>query len=230
MLLELRDLWAGWDQTTVLEEVGLTLEAGACLAVIGRNGVGKSTLLETIMGHTRVTRGSLRLDGVETSRLPAFRRARAGVGYVPQEREIFASLTVEENLTLMARPGPWGLERVWELFPRLFERKRSGGQQLSGGEQQMLSIARALLLNPRLLLLDEPSEGLAPRIVDELFAVLGVLRDAGLAMVLVEQKTRLALEFAPRCLVLNRGRVVFDGESEELRRDSARLHGLVGVG
>jgi len=228
-VLELRDVWAGWDQTIILEGVSLTLDAGACLGLIGRNGVGKSTLLETVMGHTRLTRGTLRLDGRDIARLPAFRRARAGLGYVPQEREIFPSLSVLENLALMARPGPWTLERVFDLFPRLRERRHSGGQQLSGGEQQMLAIARALLLNPRALLLDEPSEGLAPVVVEELFAILATLRGEGLAMLLVEQKTALALDFAPRCLVLDRGRVVFDGASADLRRDPARLQALVGV-
>ena len=228
-MLELRDVWAGWDQTIILEGVSLTLDAGACLGLIGRNGVGKSTLLETVMGHTRLTRGTLRLDGRDIARLPAFRRARAGLGYVPQEREIFPSLSVLENLALMARPGPWTLERVFDLFPRLRERRHSGGQQLSGGEQQMLAIARALLLNPRALLLDEPSEGLAPVVVEELFAILATLRGEGLAMLLVEQKTALALDFAPRCLVLDRGRVVFDGASADLRRDPARLQALVGV-
>ncbi len=228
-VLEVRGVWAGWNETTVLEDVDIQLAAGGCLAVIGRNGVGKTTLLETIMGHTRLRRGAIRLDGSHVTALPAYRKGRAGLGYVPQEREIFPSLSVLENLTLMARPGPWNLERVFNVFPRLHERRHNGGQQLSGGEQQMLAIARALLLNPRVLLLDEPSEGLAPVVVEELFAILAHLRRNGLAMVLVEQKTALALDFAPRCLILNRGRVVFDGPSADLRQDPARLQMLVGV-
>lgn len=229
MGLDVRELRAGWGETVVLDGLSLTLADGECLGVLGRNGVGKSTFLETLMGHTRRDSGAILLDGADIAGLPPHRRARLGIGYVPQEREIFASLSVAENLELTARPGAWTLERVYALFPRLYERRHNGGRQLSGGEQQMLAVGRALLLNPRLLLLDEPSEGLAPVVVEALFAVLMGLRDQGMSVVLVEQRTALALSFAPRCLVMDRGRIVYDGAAEELRRDERKLHALVGV-
>jgi len=221
---------AGYGDTVVLEAIALDLLPGETLAVLGRNGVGKTTLLATIMGHTRLRGGSIRFAGREISGLPAYRRARLGLGFVPQEREIFPSLTVEENLLVAERPGQWSLLRVYDFFPSLAERRRNRGNQLSGGEQQMLSIARALLTNPSLLLMDEPTEGLAPVIVEALTAVLIRLRqESGLSIVLVEQNSRVALAFSPRTAIMDRGRIVYDGPSEALARDADKLHRLIGV-
>jgi branched-chain amino acid transport system ATP-binding protein len=190
--------------------------------------VGKSTLLATIMGHTTLHAGSITLAGARIEASAPHRRARAGLAWVPQEREIFPSLSVRENLELGARPGAWTLERVCELFPNLAERLGHGGTQLSGGEQQMLAIARALLTNPAVLLMDEPTEGLAPVIVEALAKVLARLRGAGgMAIVLVEQNSRVALEFAERTVVMDRGRIVYDGASRALREDPDRLARLI---
>jgi branched-chain amino acid transport system ATP-binding protein len=228
--LALRQVSAGYGETVVLEGVSLAMAEGATLALLGRNGVGKTTLLATIMGHTTMHGGSLSLKAQDITRLPIHKRALAGFGYVPQEREIFPSLTVDENLTVAARPGRWTAERVFDLFPRLAERRRNMGNQLSGGEQQMLSVGRALMGNPALLLLDEPLEGLAPVIVDSLIAAFHRLRqDDGLAIILVEQHARLALEFASHCIVLDRGKVVYDGACRALLDDPQRLADLIGV-
>jgi branched-chain amino acid transport system ATP-binding protein len=228
--LILENIRAGYGETIVLDGVSLALEEDGVLAVLGRNGVGKSTLLATIAGHTTLHRGSVRFDGRLLDRVAPHRRARGGIGFVPQEREIFPSLTVEENLLVADRGKRWTLERVYDLFPRLAERRRNGGAQLSGGEQQMLSIGRALMGDPRLLLMDEPLEGLAPVVVDQLFAAMRRLKEeAGLAILLVEQSARRALDFAPRAVVLDRGRVTFDGPSEALRGDAERLTALMGV-
>jgi branched-chain amino acid transport system ATP-binding protein len=228
--LALRQVSAGYGETVVLEDVSLNIAEGSTLALLGRNGVGKTTLLATIMGHTTLHGGSLALAGRDITRLPVHKRALAGFGYVPQEREIFPSLTVDENLTVAARPGRWDLARVFDLFPRLAERRRNMGNQLSGGEQQMLSVGRALMGNPSLLLLDEPLEGLAPVIVDSLIAAFHRLRqDDGLAIILVEQHARLALEFATHSIVLDRGKVVYDGASRALLDDEERLGELIGV-
>jgi branched-chain amino acid transport system ATP-binding protein len=228
--LALRQVSAGYGETVVLEDVSLSIAEGSTLALLGRNGVGKTTLLATIMGHTTLHGGSLALAGRNITRLPVHKRALAGFGYVPQEREIFPSLTVDENLTVAARPGRWDLARVFDLFPRLAERRRNIGNQLSGGEQQMLSVGRALMGNPSLLLLDEPLEGLAPVIVDSLIAAFHRLRqDDGLAIILVEQHARLALEFATHSIVLDRGKVVYDGASRALLDDAERLGELIGV-
>jgi branched-chain amino acid transport system ATP-binding protein len=228
--LALRQVSAGYGETVVLEDVSLNIAEGSTLALLGRNGVGKTTLLATIMGHTTLHGGSLALAGRNITRLPVHKRALAGFGYVPQEREIFPSLTVDENLTVAARPGRWDLARVFDLFPRLAERRRNMGNQLSGGEQQMLSVGRALMGNPSLLLLDEPLEGLAPVIVDSLIAAFHRLRqDDGLAIILVEQHARLALEFATHSIVLDRGKVVYDGASRALLDDAERLGELIGV-
>jgi len=228
--LELDKVCAGYGQTVVLEDVQLALGAGETLSVIGRNGVGKSTLLATIMGHTTLHGGRVSLHGKDVSKLATYRRVTAALGYVPQEREIFPSLSLRENLEVAARPGPWGYETVCELFPRLAERADNRGNQLSGGEQQMLAIGRALIGNPTVLLMDEPSEGLAPVIVDELARAVKRLAEAGrLSMILVEQNTRLALDIAPRLVVMDRGRIVFDGKSEILRADPAKLEQLIGV-
>jgi branched-chain amino acid transport system ATP-binding protein len=207
--LAVEHLTAGYAATTVLDDVSLLVaEHGTC-AILGRNGVGKTTLLATIMGHTALHRGSIRLAGRDLTDLPVHRRARAGIGFVPQEREIFPSLTVEENLTVAMRPGAWRVERIYEFFPSLAERRRNRGSQLSGGEQQMLSIGRALMGDPRLLLMDEPLEGLAPVIVEALLAAMRRLRaEAGLTILLVEQHVRRALDFAETAIILDRGRIV----------------------
>ncbi len=215
----------------VLDSVSFAVDAGTTLAVLGRNGVGKTTLLTTILGHTTRHDGSIAFNGQSIEQLKPYRRARLGVGTVPQEREIFPSLTVEENLTVAARGGiGWTLERIYALFPNLAERRRGMGNQLSGGEQQMLAIARALMGNPSLLLLDEPLEGLAPVIVDRLLEALQHLRSqTQLTMLLTEQHARLALEFSDQAIILDRGRIVYTGSSAELLRDPERLSTLIGV-
>jgi len=228
--LELRRVSAGYGETVVLEEIELELAPGECISVIGRNGVGKTTLLATVMGHTTLHSGDIVLDGQSLAGVPRYRRARAGLGFVPQEREIFPSLSVQENLVVGARPGHWTPARVFELFPRLNERLDNMGNQLSGGEQQMLAIARALLTNPSVLLMDEPTEGLAPVIVEALTGVLARLRgDSALSMILVEQNSRVALNFSPRTVILDKGRIVYDGASEPLRADPDRLAKLIGL-
>jgi len=228
--LELRHVSAGYGETVVLENVSLALASGESISVIGRNGVGKTTLLATIMGHTTLHAGQVILDGVSLDRVPVFRRARQGLGFVPQEREIFPSLTVRENLEVGARPGPWTQARVFELFPHLQARLSNKGHQLSGGEQQMLSIARALLTNPSVLLMDEPTEGLAPVVVEALAGVLGRLHGEGaLSIVLVEQNSRVALAFSRRAVVMDKGRIVYDGDSAALGADPERLARLIGV-
>jgi branched-chain amino acid transport system ATP-binding protein len=229
--LTLEGVRAGYGRTIVLDGVSLALRKGATLAVLGRNGVGKTTLLATIMGHTNLHGGLIRFQGADLTRLPAYARCRAGIGFVPQEREIFPSLTLEENLVVAARPGRWTLARVYDFFPRLAERRRNRGNQLSGGEQQMLAIGRALMGNPSLLLMDEPLEGLAPVIVDALLAGLNRLkREDDLALLLVEQHARLALEFAEDALILDRGAVVHAGPSRTLLDAPDRLASLIGVG
>ena len=229
-LLRLHGVRAGYGATVVLEDVGLALAERDSLAVLGRNGVGKTTLLGTIVGHTTLHGGSIEYGGKPLSRLPAYERARLGIGFVPQGRWIFPSLTVEENLTVAERRGPWTLARVYDLFPRLAERRDHRGNHISGGEQQMLAIGRALMGNPALLLMDEPLEGLAPIIVDSLLLVLQrLIREESLTVVLVEQSARLALEVTERVIVLNRGRVVFSGPSAELRADPKQLAQLIAV-
>ncbi len=228
--LALEGVSAGYAETVVLEDVSLAVPEGATLAILGRNGVGKSTLMRTVMGHTRRHRGELRFLGRDLGGLPVHRRALAGIGFVAQERDIFPSLTVEENLTVARRPGAWTLARVYDLFPRLAERRRNMGNHLSGGEQQMLAVGRALMTNPKLLLLDEPLEGLAPVIIDLLMAAFLRLQQAeGLTILLVEQYARIALEFAARAVVLDRGRIVYDGPSRPLLDDSEHLARLFGV-
>jgi branched-chain amino acid transport system ATP-binding protein len=228
--LELDKVFAGYGQTVILEDIRLALDVGETLSMIGRNGVGKSTLLATIMGHTTLHGGAIRLHGKDASQLATYRRVTAGLGYVPQEREIFPSLTLRENLEVAVRPGPWTAQSVFDLFPRLAERANNRGNQLSGGEQQMLAIGRALVGNPTILLMDEPSEGLAPVIVEELArAVKRLMQAGGLSMILVEQNSRLALEIAPRAVVMDRGRIVYDGSSETLRNDPAKLEQFIGV-
>ena len=229
-LLALCKVRAGYGDAMVLHDVEFKLAEHGSLAVLGRNGVGKSTLLLTIMGFTRLHGGSIVWRGADISQLSPHQRARAGIGWVPQEREIFPSLSVEENLTVAARPGRWSLASVYGLFPRLNERKGNMGNQLSGGEQQMLAIARALMTNPSLLLLDEPLEGLAPVLVDELLAVLKLmLADRRIAILLVEQHTEIALELTAQAIVLERGAVAHRAQADALRNDHATLERLVGL-
>ena len=222
-ILQLANVTAGYGATVVLEDVSFSLRRGAALAVLGRNGVGKTTLMRTIAGHADRHHGRVLLDDVEIGAAPAWRRARMGVGYVPQERDIFPALTVLENLTVGSRTGAWTLERIFELFPSLARRTRNFGNQLSGGEQQMLSIARALALQPTILLLDEPFEGLAPNLVAMLTRAFGELRRAGLSIVMVEQHARLALGMADEAIVLVRGRIVLQRTSGALLDEPALL-------
>lgn len=230
-LLQLENLSAGYGDAVALEQVSLAMQEGDSLALLGRNGVGKSTLLITLMGLTRIHGGSLRLRGKNLLAMQTHRRARAGLGWVPQERSMFPSLTVEEHLTAAARPGgEWNLARVYATFPRLEERKRNMGNQLSGGEQQMLAIARALMLNPSLLLLDEPMEGLAPLIVQEVMAVIRkLISDTGMAVILAEQHARLALSLTRNAIVLDRGRIVHASDSASLLADPDTLQRLVAI-
>ena len=221
---------AGYGETVVLEGVSLSLPPKGTLAVLGRNGVGKSTLLATIMGHTTLHGGTITLDGRDIERLAPHRRSRLGLGWVPQEREVFRSLTVEENLAVAERPGRWTMARIYDLFPSLAERRRHYGNELSGGEQQMLSIGRALMGNPTVLLLDEPLEGLAPVIVDTVLKSIERLkREDELAILLVEQHARLALAETERVLILDRGKIVHQGESRDLLDAPERLAALMGV-
>ena len=229
-LLAVEGVTAGYGDGIVLEDVSLALEEGDSLALLGRNGMGKTTLLVTLMGLTRLRSGRLRWRGGDLAALPTHRRSQAGLGWVPQERFMFPSLTVEEHLTSVARPGRWTVKKVWELFPRLEERRGNYGNQLSGGEQQMLAIARALMVNPSLLLLDEPMEGLAPIIVQELMNVVRELvAEGGMAVIVVEQHAKLALSLTRQAVVLERGRVVHRSPSEALLADPATLHRLVSV-
>lgn len=229
-LLRLEGLKAGYGEAVVVQGVDLVLEAGRSLALLGRNGAGKSTLLNTLVGATRQHAGRIVLDGRDISTLPSHKRAAAGIGWVPQERCIFKSLSVDENLTAVARPGAWTVPRAYELFPRLAERRANLGSNLSGGEQQMLAVARALVLNPRLLLLDEPLEGLAPIIVEELLrSIVRVVRDEGMAAIIVEQNPRLVLPITQRAVVLARGSVVHEGASDALLANPATLERWLSV-
>jgi len=237
--LRIKDVHAGYGETMVLEAVDLDIARGESISILGRNGVGKSTLLETVMGHTNLHRGAMFLGDRDITREKVHLRVLAGLGYVPQEREVFPSLSVEENLLVAARKVPpdahpsaqaWSLSAVYDFFPQLHNRRSNRGNQLSGGEQQMLAIGRALMGNPGVLLMDEPSEGLAPVIVDELSAGLARLRDeTGLTILLVEQNSRLALAFAERCIIMSRGRIIHDGPSKALRDDEAAMSRLLGV-
>jgi branched-chain amino acid transport system ATP-binding protein len=229
-LLALDGVRAGYGDAVVLDGIAFDVAAGGSVAVLGRNGVGKTTLLLTIMGYTDVSRGTIRWRGRDLARMSSHRRARAGLGWVAQEREVFPSLSVEENLMVAARPGRWDLARAYALFPRLAARRGSRGHQLSGGEQQMLAIARALMTNPTLLLLDEPLEGLAPIVVEELTAAIRRLRaEDGTAFVLVEQHAEIALALTETALVLERGRIVHRSPSRALLDDPAALDRLVGL-
>jgi branched-chain amino acid transport system ATP-binding protein len=229
-LLAISGLSAGYGRAIVLSDIALRLGEGEALAVLGRNGVGKTTLIDSIVGVTRRFAGSLALAGREIAPLAPETRAALGIGWVPQERNIFRSLTVEENITAVARPGPWTLDRIFGLFPRLRERRQQSGGSLSGGEQQMLAIGRALSLNPRLLLLDEPTEGLAPIIIEELLRALSRLfREEKMAGIVVEQHAHKVLPITDRAIVLDRGRVVFEASSASLLEDGAPLDRYLGV-
>ncbi len=229
-LLRVEGVTAGYGEGVVLEDVSLAIDEGESLALLGRNGMGKTTLLVTLMGLTRLRKGRIAWRGSDLASLATHRRCRAGLGWVPQERYMFPSLTVEEHLTAVARPGPWNVRRVYEVFPRLEERRANYGNQLSGGEQQMLAIGRALMVNPSLLLLDEPMEGLAPIIVQELMSVIrDLVAEGGMAVIVVEQHAKLALTLTRHAIVLERGRVVHRGDSEALMRDADTLHRLVAV-
>jgi branched-chain amino acid transport system ATP-binding protein len=230
-LLALEGLCAGYGEAIVLRDVSLSLGEGRSLALLGRNGVGKTTLVNSIVGVTRRFGGAVRFDGRDVTHLRPEKRAQAGVGWVPQERNIFRSLTVDENLDVVARPGKWDARAVYEMFPRLAERRRNLGWQLSGGEQQMLAIGRALALNPKLLLLDEPTEGLAPIIVEELLAALTrIIRQEGLSAIIVEQHARKILGVTDEAVILERGAVAHAAPSAELARDEAALERYLGVG
>ena len=229
-LLALEKVSAGYGEAVVVEDVSLSIAEGESVALLGRNGVGKTTLLATVLGLTHMHHGTIRWKGTDVSRRPTHLRARGGIGWVPQERRMWPSLTVDEHLSAVAAPGEWTIERVHQLFPRLAERSEHRGSQLSGGEQQMLAIARALVTNPKLLLLDEPMEGLAPIVVEELAGVLRGLTSAGsMAIILVEQHAELALSLAPRGIVMERGRVVHDGAARDLLADRGRLDRWLGA-
>lgn len=229
-LLRAEGLKAGYGEARVLQGLDFTIEEGRSLALLGRNGAGRTTLLDTIIGVTTHQGGKLYFRGQDVTRLSSDCRARAGIGWVPQERNIFKSLTVEENLTASALPGPWDLARAYKMFPRLQERKANLGNQLSGGEQQMLAVARALMLNPRLILLDEPLEGLAPIIVDELLAALRrIVVDEGMSAIIVEQKAKKILPLCDDVIALDRGTITYRGSADALLADEARLHSIMTV-
>jgi branched-chain amino acid transport system ATP-binding protein len=228
--LEAQGLNTFYGKSHILHDVTLTVADGSITTLLGRNGAGKTTTLRSLVGLTPARTGSVRIFGRDTTRLPSFRIAAHGVGYVPEGRRIFPNLTVDENLHVpIERPGPWTIERIYQLFPRLAERKQNRGRQLSGGEQEMLSIARALLLNPRLLILDEPSQGLAPLIVREVFRIVAQMRTEGISVLLVEQNVRVALEIADDAYVLENGQIVYSGKAAELGADEDRIQALAGA-
>jgi branched-chain amino acid transport system ATP-binding protein len=229
-VLAIEGLRAGYGEAVVLPGLSLRLGEGQVLALLGRNGTGKTTLINSIVGITRRFGGSIEVGGRDVTPMRPDQRARAGIGWVPQERNIFRSLTVEENMTAVAQPGPWTVAKVYEMFPRLKERRNNFGNQLSGGEQQMLAIGRALTLNPKVLLLDEPTEGLAPIIVDELLKALGTItRSGGTCSVIVEQNAQKILGLADRVVILERGAIAHDAASAVLKADPAALDRHLGV-
>lgn len=229
-ILSVQNLSAGYGEAQVLHGVSFAMQPGEALALLGRNGVGKTTLLNTIIGLTRWRGGAVQFDGVDVTKMRADERARRGIGWVPQERNIFKSLTVDENLTAIMRPGAWTLERLYAMFPRLAERRANMGNQLSGGEQQMLAIARALATSPKLLLLDEPLEGLAPIIVDELLAALRrIVREEKMSAIIVEQSARKVLPLTDNAIILERGQIAWSGVSADLAQDQETLAKLLSV-
>ena len=228
-LLAVEGVTAGYGDATVLEDVALTLDEGDSLALLGRNGMGKTTLLVTLMGLTRMRKGTLRWRGKDLVALPTHRRSRTGLGWVPQERYMFPSLTVEEHLTAVARPGPWNVARVYQTFPRLEERRANFGNQLSGGEQQMLAIARALMTNPQLLILDEATEGLAPLVRAEIWDCLTRLKQAGQSILVIDKNVEALIRIADHHHLIERGRIVWSGTSQELGRAPELQHRYLGV-
>ncbi len=225
-----RDVHTYYGKSHILQGVSLEVAEGKITTLLGRNGAGKTTTLRSLMGLTPAREGQITVFGTDTTHLPPFRIAAMGVGYVPEGRRVFANLTVEENLLVpMERGGPWTIQRIYELFPRLGERRMNRGRQLSGGEQEMLAIARALLLNPKLLMLDEPSQGLAPLVVREVFRIIAEMRREGISVLLVEQNARMSLEIADDAYVLDDGRVVYSGSARELAADEARVEALAGA-
>jgi branched-chain amino acid transport system ATP-binding protein len=228
--LQAEALHTYYGKSHILHGVTLEVREGEIVTLLGRNGAGKTTTLRSLIGLTPPRQGTVRIFGVETTGFPPYRLAGMGVGYVPEGRRIFSNLTVEENLKVpLERPGPWTIARVYQLFPRLAQRKSNKGSQLSGGEQEMLSIARALLLNPKFLMLDEPSQGLAPLIVEEVFKVVVAAREEGISVLLVEQNVRAAVEIADRAYVLDDGKVVYEGNAGEFGRDEQRVRELAGA-
>jgi branched-chain amino acid transport system ATP-binding protein len=228
--LQAKDLNTYYGKSHILHGVGLELIEGQVVTLLGRNGAGKTTTMRSLMGLTPARSGTVQVFGEDCTTWPPYRIAALGVGFVPEGRRVFANLSVEENLKVpLQRPGPWNIERVYQLFPRLAERSDNRGRQLSGGEQQMLAIARALLLNPKILLLDEPSQGLAPKIVQEVFQVIATLRKEGMSILLVEQNVRAAVRIADVAYVLDDGRVVYQGPAAELAVDEERLRALAGA-
>jgi len=228
--LPAEDLHTYYGKSHILHGVSLEVAEGRITALLGRNGAGKTTTLRTLMGLTPARQGRVTVFGADTTHWPTYRIAALGVGYVPEGRRIFANLSVEENLKVpLERSGPWAMERIYQLFPRLAERKLNRGRQLSGGEQEMLSIGRALLLNPKLLILDEPSQGLAPLIVREVFRIVSQMRQEGISVLLVEQNARMSLEIADHAYVLDDGRIVYSGSAAELAADEARVQALAGA-
>jgi branched-chain amino acid transport system ATP-binding protein len=228
--LQCQDLQTYYGKSHILHGVSFELAAGEVVTILGRNGAGKTTTLRSLMGLTPPRQGRISVLGTDTTGWPPFRIAALGVGYVPEGRKIFPNLTVDQNLLIpVARPGRWTIAKVYELFPRLLERQANRGRQLSGGEQEMLAIARALLLNPRVLILDEPSQGLAPLVVREVFRVIEAARGEGISILLVEQNVRLGLSVADRAYVLDNGRITFSGPAKELADDEQRVRSLAGV-
>ncbi len=229
-MLEIRELTGGWGPTTIVESLSLSVERGETLALMGRNGVGKTTLLELVTNRARRTAGSIRIEGLDISGLSTHARARAGIGYVPQAREVFKSLTVREHLEIAERPGRWTPKAAYELFPSLADRRASRAGLLSGGEQQMLAIARALVGNPKALLMDEASEGLAPVVVDQLVATIrAIVAERDMAVLLVEQRFDIALDLADRYAIMDRGRITETGRADDLRERQDRLPAMLGL-
>jgi len=229
-ILEVKDLHAFYGKSHILHGVSLDVNEGELVTLLGRNGAGKSTTIRSLMGLMKSMKGSVKMFGHEISGWTPFRIAASGVGYVPEGRRVFPNLTVDENLRVpVQRPGPWTPQKVYELFPRLAERKANKGRQLSGGEQEMLSIGRALVLNPKLLFLDEPSQGLAPLIVRDVFNIVVKMRSEGMSVLLVEQNVRAAVEIADRAFVLDDGQVVYEGPAAEFAKDEERVRALAGA-